>query len=134
MVLRQTREGGIALEGQHQRRWKVRHTFTLLTYYHHYTTHLTRFYGDCCAKDHYGATAFSVQASISMGNPLTFELISKDDFDEILSRYQETVPSKLANLEEQRLSILPARLREREAAGKAYLTKDEVATLVDWKL
>lgn len=69
-----------------------------------------------------------------MGNPLTFELISKDDFDEILSRYQETVPSKLANLEEQRLSILPARLREREAAGKAYLTKDEVATLVDWKL
>lgn len=69
-----------------------------------------------------------------MGNYLTFELISKDDFDEILSRYPETVPSKLADLDAQRLSILPARLREREAGGKAYLTKDEVATLVDWKL
>lgn len=69
-----------------------------------------------------------------MGSHLAFELISKDDFDKILSRYPETVPSKLADLEGQRLSTLPARLREREAVGKAFLTKDEVATLVDWKL
>lgn len=69
-----------------------------------------------------------------MGSRLTFDRISQDDFDDILSRYPETVPSKLAELEHQRLSVIPARLSERKTKGKAHLTKDEVATLVDWKL
>ncbi|KAM0715537.1 hypothetical protein Q7P37_009035 [Cladosporium fusiforme] len=69
-----------------------------------------------------------------MGSQSTFDRISKDDFEKVLSRYPETVPSKLAELEEKRLSIIPARLTERKAKGNAYLTKDEVVTLVDWKL
>lgn len=63
-----------------------------------------------------------------------FDRISSDDFDHILAQYPETVPSKLADLEEQRLSTIPSTLKERKTKGKAYLTKDEVATLVDWKL
>jgi hypothetical protein len=63
-----------------------------------------------------------------------FDRISKDDFKQTLAQYPETVPSKLADLEEQRLSIIPAKLKERKTKGSAYLTKAEVATLVDWKL
>ena len=63
-----------------------------------------------------------------------FDRISKDDFEQTLAQYPETVPSKLADLEEQRLSTIPAILKERKAKGNTYLTKDEVATLVDWKL
>jgi hypothetical protein len=60
--------------------------------------------------------------------------ISNDDFEQILAQYPETVPSKRADLEEQRLLTIPATLKERKAKGNAYLTKEEVATLVDWKL
>ena len=63
-----------------------------------------------------------------------FDRISNDDFEQILARYPETVPSKLADLEEQRLSTIPATLKERNAKGNAYLTKNELAKLVDWKL
>ena len=63
-----------------------------------------------------------------------FDRISKDDFEQILAQYPKTVPSKLADLEEQRLSTIPAKLKERKAKGNAYLTKGELATLVDWKL
>ena len=63
-----------------------------------------------------------------------FDRISKDDFEQILAQYTETVPPKLADLEKQRLSTIPAKLKEREAKGNAHLTKGEVATLVDWKL
>lgn len=63
-----------------------------------------------------------------------FDHISKDDFEQILAQYPETVPAKLADLEEQRLSTIPAKLKERKARGNTYLTKSEVATLVDWKL
>ena len=63
-----------------------------------------------------------------------FDRISKDQFEQTLAQYSETVPSKLADLEEQRLSAIPVKLRERKAKGNAYLTKAEVATLVDWKL
>jgi hypothetical protein len=63
-----------------------------------------------------------------------FDRISNDDFEQILAQYSETVPSKLIDLEEQRLSTIPATLKERKAKRNAYLTKEEVATLVDWKL
>jgi hypothetical protein len=63
-----------------------------------------------------------------------FDRMSKDDFEQILAQYPEVVPSKLADLEEQRLSIIPAKLKERKAKGNVYLTKGELATLVDWKL
>jgi hypothetical protein len=69
-----------------------------------------------------------------MGSQYAFGSVSASDFDDILSQYPETVPSKLADLEKQRLSVIPAVLAERRSEGQAYLTKEEVATLVDWKL
>jgi hypothetical protein len=63
-----------------------------------------------------------------------FDCISTHDLAEILSRYPDTVTSKLADLEEQRFTTIPAVLAERRSADHAYLTKAEVATLVDWKL
>lgn len=69
-----------------------------------------------------------------MGSQYAFDRISGSDFEDILSQYPDVVPSKLADLEEQRLSVIPGVLAERRAEGKAYLTKSEVATLVDWKL
>jgi hypothetical protein len=73
-------------------------------------------------------------ASTAMGSQYAFGSISAGDFDDILSQYSEAVPSKLADLEEQRLSVIPDVLAERRSEGQAYLTKKEVATLVDWKL
>lgn len=69
-----------------------------------------------------------------MGSQYAFDRISGNDFEDILSQYSDVVPSKLADLEEQRLSVIPDNLAERRSEGKAYLTKSEVATLVDWKL
>lgn len=69
-----------------------------------------------------------------MASQYAFERISEADFDNILSQYPETVPSKLSDLEEQRLSTIPAALAYRKKEGVAFLNKAEVATLVDWKL
>lgn len=69
-----------------------------------------------------------------MDHRYAFDHISEADFDEVLSQYPETVPSKLAELEEQRLSIIPTVLAGRRKEGNAFLTKAEVTTLVDWKL
>jgi hypothetical protein len=69
-----------------------------------------------------------------MGSQHAIDRIAGSDFEEILSQYPETVPAKLADLEEQRLSTIPDALAKRRAEGRAYLTKAEVATLVDWKL
>ena len=69
-----------------------------------------------------------------MGSLYAFDRIAGSDFEEILLQYPDTVPAKLADLEEQRLSTIPDVLAERRAEGQAYLTKTEVATLVDWKL
>lgn len=69
-----------------------------------------------------------------MGSQYAFDDISEGDFDDILSQYNEVVPSKLAQLEEERLVTIPASLAARKKDGKAYLSKLEVATLVDWKL
>ena len=69
-----------------------------------------------------------------MASQYAFDRIAGSDFDDILSKYPDTVPAKLADLEEQRLSTIPKALAERRAEGQAYLTKTEVATLVDWKL
>lgn len=73
-------------------------------------------------------------AAPDMGSQWDFDSISQADFDDILAQYLDIVPSKLADLEEQRQKIIPSRLSERKANGRGFLTKDEVATLVDWKL
>jgi len=69
-----------------------------------------------------------------MGSQYAFDRIARSDFEDILSQYPDVVPTKLADLEEQRLSTIPEILAKRRAEGEAYLTKAEVATLVDWKL
>lgn len=69
-----------------------------------------------------------------MESQYSFRKISEGDFDDILSQYDEVVPSKLAQLEEERLVTIPASLAARKKDSKAYLSKSEVATLVDWKL
>ena len=66
-----------------------------------------------------------------MGSQYAFDRIAGSDLEEILLQYPDTVPTKLADLEEQRLSIIPDVLAKRRAEGQAYLTKAEVATLVD---
>ena len=68
------------------------------------------------------------------GSKYALHNISSDDFDDILSQYSSVVPQKLAELEKQRLTIVPVELAKRKKDGKAYFTKQEVTTLVDWKL
>ncbi|KAK6421277.1 hypothetical protein LTR95_016823 [Oleoguttula sp. CCFEE 5521] len=63
----------------------------------------------------------------------TFAGIDKSTLNGLLEQYPSYVPEKLKSLDEQRFSALPGVLAERMAEGKVYLTKKEVATLVDWK-
>lgn len=64
---------------------------------------------------------------------LSCDTISYADFVKLLETYKNVVPTKLEELEEQRLKIIPKALSERTGDG-AHLTKAELQTLVDWKL
>ncbi|CAD0108881.1 unnamed protein product [Aureobasidium uvarum] len=61
-----------------------------------------------------------------------YETIAHETFSELLDSYRELVPSKLDELEEQRLQTIPKSLSER--TDDACLNKAEVQKLVDWKL
>jgi uncharacterized protein YktA (UPF0223 family) len=67
-----------------------------------------------------------------MDDTYDYETITYETFFESLESYKELVPSKLDELEEQRLKIIPKALSER--ADDAHLKKAEVQKLVDWKL
>ena len=69
-----------------------------------------------------------------MANEYAAESIDKSTFNTLLDQYQDVVPQKLAELENQRLSMIPSTLGTRRSDGKPYLFKDEVVTLIDWKL
>jgi len=69
-----------------------------------------------------------------MAKKYAFETIDKTTFNALLEQYQDVIPQKLAELEKQRLITVPSKLGERRSGGDPYLDKDEVATLVDWKL
>jgi len=60
-----------------------------------------------------------------------FERIEAAVFDDILQQYPTVVPEKLGDLEKQRLDVIPEALKERHPA---FLTKSELATLMEWKL
>lgn len=60
--------------------------------------------------------------------------ISQSDFGAALARYEQLVPDKLKTLDRQRLHAIPEAYNERYAKGQKLLTKDEVVTLVEWKL
>lgn len=61
----------------------------------------------------------------------TFDSITAGIFEDLLKQYADVVLPDLAELEHQRLQIIPDKLQERDVP---YLTKDELATLMDWKL
>jgi hypothetical protein len=55
-------------------------------------------------------------------------------FGDALSRYQNHVPPKLAELDDLRFNTIPSSLESRRVNGKAWLEKEELQNLVDWKL
>lgn len=62
-----------------------------------------------------------------------FHNISSARFHQLLKQYPDVVPGKLRDLDEKRYRTIPTRLRE-HGEEPLLLTKDQVATLVDWKL
>jgi hypothetical protein len=64
------------------------------------------------------------------------QAIDEETLNDVLSRYDEHVPDKLKDLDEARYEEIPDALAERKAASssQAYLSKDEVERLVEWKL
>ncbi|KAF1834994.1 hypothetical protein BDW02DRAFT_629995 [Decorospora gaudefroyi] len=64
---------------------------------------------------------------------LHINTISLTTFKDVLSRYPTTVPEKLRDLDAQRYTTIPAAVAARPEDTK-HLTKNEVETLVEWKL
>ena len=60
------------------------------------------------------------------------ESIEPAAFDALLHQYPAVVQDKLANLDQQRYKTIPEAVKDR--TDSPCLEKDEVATLVDWKL
>ena len=67
-----------------------------------------------------------------MKDTKTIEQIEPAAFDSILQEYPNVVPQKLFELDDQRYNIIPTAVEKR--TGDVSLSKEEVATLVDWKL
>ncbi|KAK5116743.1 hypothetical protein LTR62_007417 [Meristemomyces frigidus] len=65
------------------------------------------------------------------GTDRRFDAITADTFAILLAQYPATVPSKIAGLEQHRLHRIPASVQARKPA---HLTKDELVTLMEWKL
>ncbi|KAF2086135.1 hypothetical protein K490DRAFT_44979 [Saccharata proteae CBS 121410] len=66
-------------------------------------------------------------------SPLTPSAIAAEDFEETLQRYESHVSTELRELEAFRASTLPERVLRRREEG-AWLQKEEVVKLVEWKL
>ncbi|KAK5139375.1 hypothetical protein LTR04_003630 [Oleoguttula sp. CCFEE 6159] len=60
--------------------------------------------------------------------------ISLDGLKAQLELYDGYIPEKLQSLEEKRLKTIPAALERRRQDGDAFLEKQEVQDLVEWKL
>ncbi|KAK5012885.1 hypothetical protein LTR39_003927, partial [Cryomyces antarcticus] len=60
--------------------------------------------------------------------------ISLDGLKAQLELYDRYIPEKLQSLEEKRLKTIPAALERRRRDGDAFLEKEEVQDLVEWKL
>lgn len=67
-----------------------------------------------------------------MGVTHGFDAIDATTFDDVLGQYPDSVPEKLSDLDAQRYESIPDIVAARRPAP--FLTKEEVATLVDWKL
>ena len=62
------------------------------------------------------------------------DAISLATFRRILAKYEDYVPGQLAELEQLRLHTIPRAISERSKEGGAYIEKDELKSLVEWKL
>ncbi|KAF2690859.1 hypothetical protein K458DRAFT_382437 [Lentithecium fluviatile CBS 122367] len=64
---------------------------------------------------------------------LKFTTITKEAFDTTLSRYPSLVPAALHTLDAKRYADIPSRL-DKDGSNSAYLKKEEIVSLVEWKL
>ncbi|QDS68760.1 hypothetical protein FKW77_004935 [Venturia effusa] len=70
-----------------------------------------------------------------MANSLSYKTITPDRFATYLARYEDVVPDNLRDLDAYRFVTVPGLLEERRSeGGEAWLEKEEVQKLVDWKL
>jgi hypothetical protein len=69
---------------------------------------------------------------MKMDKKRAFNTITPDEFNNILAQYPSIIPDKLADLDRERYKTIPGRLEA--DADAPSLSKDEVATLVEWKL
>ncbi|KAF4551684.1 Hypothetical protein D9617_12g035720 [Elsinoe fawcettii] len=70
-----------------------------------------------------------------MNSNFRYDKISKATFDKLLKQYPSTIPDKLKELDQKRLHDIPEALEKRQnSKAGPHLTKDEVVTLVKWKL
>lgn len=60
--------------------------------------------------------------------------VSRVDFNNILARYQDAVPAKLHDLDKLRFESIPEKVAQRKKESDAFLEKEEVESLVEWKL
>lgn len=60
-----------------------------------------------------------------------FDTITFETFTELLAQYPDVVPAKMEKLDEQRLYAIPKIIHQRELK---FITKDELSTLMQWKL
>lgn len=62
------------------------------------------------------------------------DLITYSDLKQHLLSYESHVPPKIQGLESFRLKEIPVTLMRRYLDGGAFLEKEEVTKLVEWKL
>ena len=62
------------------------------------------------------------------------DTISLSTIKRVLVKYDDYVPGRLAELEEQRLLTIPNAISTRGGAEGAYIEEDELKSLVEWKL
>ncbi|QIW98251.1 hypothetical protein AMS68_003769 [Peltaster fructicola] len=65
---------------------------------------------------------------------LDVQSIGYNDFRAVLERYPSVRPDKLTDLDEQRYVSIPANLAKLAQVEEAHLTKQELVTLVEWKV
>lgn len=69
-----------------------------------------------------------------MHRDLQFDSISSEKVENFLKQYDDVVPARLQDLQNFRLERVPTLLKERKADGNAFLEKQDVTGLVEWKL
>lgn len=69
-----------------------------------------------------------------MKDSLKPENISFVEFETNRDAYESLVPSKLHALEDLRLHQIPELLEQRKTQGEAFLERNELSNLMEWKL